>query len=48
MLAERAAAESAASNGQPSSNGSSPRADEFEGEAVDVVGAPHVRDKDGE
>ncbi|MEJ7826191.1 MAG: glutamate synthase-related protein, partial [Solirubrobacteraceae bacterium] len=46
VLAERAAAEAAASNG--SSNGAAPRADEFEGEAVDIVGAPHVRQQDGE
>ncbi len=50
VLAERAAEEAAASNGAgPSTNGASPpRADEFEGETVDVVGAPHVREKDGE
>jgi glutamate synthase domain-containing protein 2/glutamate synthase domain-containing protein 1/glutamate synthase domain-containing protein 3 len=42
VLAERAAAEAAASNG------GSPRADEFRGEAVDVVGAPPMRKGDGE
>ena len=42
VLAERAAAEAAASNGSP------PRADEFKGEAIDVVGAPQVRKGDGE
>ncbi|HWI06930.1 MAG TPA: hypothetical protein VNT54_05390, partial [Solirubrobacteraceae bacterium] len=42
VLAERAAAEAAASNGGP------PRADEFKDEAVDVVGAPQVRKGDGE
>jgi len=44
VLAERAAAEAAASNG------GSPRADEFAGEAVDVdvVGAPPTRQGDGE
>jgi glutamate synthase domain-containing protein 3 len=42
VLAERAAAESAASNGGP------PHADEFAGEAVDVVGAPPMRKGDGE
>nr|MBA3746729.1 glutamate synthase large subunit [Solirubrobacterales bacterium] len=47
VLAERAAEETAASNGA-SPNGASPRADEFEGETVDVVGAPHVREQDGE
>jgi glutamate synthase domain-containing protein 3 len=47
VLAERAAEESAASNGA-SPNGSAPRVDEFESETVDVVGAPHVREKDGE
>ncbi|MDQ3608935.1 MAG: hypothetical protein M3459_08550, partial [Actinomycetota bacterium] len=43
VLAELAAEESAATNGKPP-----PRADEFEGEAVDVVGSPHVRGLDGE
>jgi glutamate synthase (NADPH/NADH) large chain/glutamate synthase (ferredoxin) len=43
VLAERAAAEAASSNG-----GGPPRADEFTGEAVDVVGAPQVRKGDGE
>jgi glutamate synthase (NADPH/NADH) large chain/glutamate synthase (ferredoxin) len=47
VLAERAAQEAAASNGA-SPNGSAPRVDELEGETVDVVGAPHVREKDGE
>ncbi len=42
VLAERAAEEAAASNGAP------PRADEFAGEAVDVVGAPQAREGDGE
>jgi glutamate synthase domain-containing protein 3 len=42
VLAERAAQEQAASNGGP------PRADEFEGETVDVVGSPHTREGDGE
>jgi glutamate synthase domain-containing protein 2/glutamate synthase domain-containing protein 1/glutamate synthase domain-containing protein 3 len=42
VLAERAAAEAAASNGGP------PRVDEFQDEAVDVVGAPHTRKGDGE
>jgi glutamate synthase domain-containing protein 2/glutamate synthase domain-containing protein 1/glutamate synthase domain-containing protein 3 len=42
VLAERAAAEKAASNG------GAPRADEFEGETVDVVGSPHTREGDGE
>jgi glutamate synthase (NADPH/NADH) large chain/glutamate synthase (ferredoxin) len=41
VLAERAAQEAAASNGAPP-------ADEFEGRAVDVVGAPHVREAEGE
>jgi hypothetical protein len=41
VLAERAAEEAAASNGAPP-------ADEFEGRAVDVVGAPHVREAEGE
>ncbi|MFP5363374.1 MAG: glutamate synthase large subunit [Thermoleophilia bacterium] len=45
VLAERAAAEAAASNGSPVA---APRADEFKGEAVDVVGAPHTRKGDGE
>jgi glutamate synthase domain-containing protein 3 len=43
VLAERAAAEAAASNG-----GGPPRADEFAGETVDVVGSPHMREGDGE
>jgi glutamate synthase domain-containing protein 2/glutamate synthase domain-containing protein 1/glutamate synthase domain-containing protein 3 len=43
VLAERAAAEAAASNG-----GGPPRADEFAGETVDVVGSPHTREGDGE
>ncbi len=42
VLAELAAEETAAGNGSP------PRADEFAGEAVDVVGAPHARQGDGE
>jgi glutamate synthase (NADPH/NADH) large chain/glutamate synthase (ferredoxin) len=42
VLAERAAAEAAASNGGP------PHADEFTGETVDVVGAPNTRKGDGE
>jgi glutamate synthase (NADPH/NADH) large chain/glutamate synthase (ferredoxin) len=42
VLAERAAQEQAASNGGP------PRADEFEGETVDVVGSPHTREGAGE
>jgi glutamate synthase (NADPH/NADH) large chain/glutamate synthase (ferredoxin) len=42
VLTELAAQESAATNGRP------PLADEFEGEAVDVVGSPHVRQLDGE
>ncbi|MDX6721488.1 MAG: glutamate synthase large chain, partial [Solirubrobacteraceae bacterium] len=50
VLAELAAAEAAASNGAAAStNGSAPpRAGEFAGEAVDVVGSPHVRENDGE
>jgi glutamate synthase domain-containing protein 3 len=43
VLAERAAAEAAASNGA-----GPPHADEFKQEAVDVVGAPQVREGDGE
>ncbi len=46
VLAERAAAEGAASNG--GGPGSPPRADEFKHEVVDVVGAPHTRKGDGE
>jgi glutamate synthase domain-containing protein 3 len=46
VLAERAAAEAAASNG--AGLDAAPHADEFEDEAVDVVGAPHMRDGDGE
>ena len=42
VLAERAAAEAAASNG------GSARVDEFKDDAVDVVGAPQVRQGDGE
>jgi glutamate synthase (NADPH/NADH) large chain/glutamate synthase (ferredoxin) len=42
VLAELAAQESAATNGRP------PLADEFEGEVVDVVGSPSVRQEDGE
>jgi hypothetical protein len=41
VLAELAAEEAAAV-------GAAPRADEFAGEAVDVVGAPHARLGDGE
>ncbi|MEJ7798392.1 MAG: glutamate synthase-related protein, partial [Solirubrobacteraceae bacterium] len=50
VLAELAAQEAAASNGgAASTNGAAaPSADEFAGEAVDVVGAPHVREGDGE
>ncbi|HVL31378.1 MAG TPA: glutamate synthase large subunit, partial [Solirubrobacteraceae bacterium] len=43
VLAERAAAEKAASNG-----GGPPHAGEFTGETVDVVGSPHMREGDGE
>jgi len=42
VLAERAAEEAA------QAAAASPRADEFQGEAVDVVGAPHTREGDGE
>ena len=45
--AERAGGEAAASNGAGRS-GEPPRVDEFEGETVDVVGAPQVREGDGE
>jgi glutamate synthase domain-containing protein 2/glutamate synthase domain-containing protein 1/glutamate synthase domain-containing protein 3 len=50
VLAELAAAEAAASNGDPgASNGAGPpHADEFEGETVDVVGSPPTRKGDGE
>jgi len=51
VLAELAAAEAAASNGgeRAASNGAGPpHADEFEGDTVDVVGSPHMREGDGE
>ncbi len=45
VLAELEAQEAA---NAPSANGDAPRADEFAGEAADVVGEPHVRTGDGE
>jgi glutamate synthase domain-containing protein 3 len=48
VLAERAAAEQAASGASTNGDVPAPRADEFKGEAVDVVGAPHIRKGDGE
>jgi len=42
VLAEQAA------EGEAGVAGREPRADEFSGEAIDVIGAPHVRDGDGE
>ena len=49
VLAELAATEAAASNGGAGSNGAGPpHADEFEGDTVDVVGSPHLREGDGE
>jgi glutamate synthase domain-containing protein 3 len=48
VLAERAAEEAAASNGASPNGAGPPRSDEFEDETVDVVGTPHVREKDGE
>jgi glutamate synthase (NADPH/NADH) large chain/glutamate synthase (ferredoxin) len=48
VLAERAATEAAASNGDGRAASIPPRADEFKDEAVDVVGAPNTRQGDGE